>query len=77
MRHNIHIRFHDDRVRHLSNIKVFISTIFEAAVFVHVLLEGGICEICRLGGDGVQVILRYFLKNLRGSNVGIAYGRNL
>jgi hypothetical protein len=43
--HNIHIKFHGDRFRHSSNIKVIASTIAEAVVLV--LLMGGNYEVRR------------------------------
>jgi hypothetical protein len=43
--HDTHIKFHDDRLRHASNIMGITSTIREGAVLV--LLMGGMYEICR------------------------------
>jgi hypothetical protein len=72
-RHDIRTKFHQNWFRHSGNIKVIISTIWEAAVLV--LLMGRICDVCRWDnlrwhdthiprfmkiGSGIKVILRVF-----------------
>jgi hypothetical protein len=86
-----HIKFHDDRFRHSSNIKGIISTACEAVVLV--LLMGGISYVAlEMGSGGIIYITKFHeywymmcsssvsricLRNLKGCNVGITDGRSL
>jgi hypothetical protein len=86
------LRLHDNynQFTHSSNIKRIISTFWEAIVLV--LLIIGIYNVRHWHGlrwhckhipsftkidKGVQAILRFCLRNLRGCNVGITDGRDL
>jgi hypothetical protein len=42
--HNIHTKSHDSRFRHLSNIKVIMSTVWEAVILV--LVMGTLYDVC-------------------------------
>jgi hypothetical protein len=87
---DIHTMTHDVRFRHSSNIKDITSTVWEVTVLV-LLMRGNynvhqwdglrwhdmyIPSFIKIG-TGIQAILRFSLKNLRGCNVGITDGRNL
>jgi hypothetical protein len=87
--HYVHTESHDDQFRHSSNIEGITSTVWEAVVLV--LLVRGIYNVRHWDGvsgmiflpsimkigTGLQAILRFCLRNLRGSNVGITGGRDL
>jgi hypothetical protein len=89
MWHDIHNKCHGHRLKHSSNIWNITSEIWEATVMV--LLKRRICYVCQWHGlsstiyipgfmyieIGIQIILRFCLRNLRGLNVGITDGRNL
>jgi hypothetical protein len=85
-RHDIHSKFHDNRLRHSSNINVITATILEAAIlllpmrgFMKYTVETASCGMICIPnsmkfGRGVQLILRFHLRNLRGFNIGITDG---
>jgi hypothetical protein len=90
--HAIYTMTHDVRCRHSSIIKSITSTVWEATVLV-LLMRGNydvrqwdglrwhniyvyISTFMKIG-TGVQAILRFSLRNLRGCNVGITDGRDI
>jgi hypothetical protein len=82
-----HTKFHEDWLGHSSNIKSITSTVWEAIVLV-LLLRGTydarhwedtsvmISSFMKIG-TGVQEILRFCLRYMRGCNSGITDGRDL
>jgi hypothetical protein len=91
--HHIHTKSHDDQFKHSSNVKGITSTIWEAIVLVLLMrgiydvrhwdaVEMASCVIIYIlcfmkTGTGVQAILGFCLRNLRGCNAGITDGRDL
>jgi hypothetical protein len=89
MQHDILTKFHEDLYGHSSNIKI-LSQKFERLLCWYYLWEGFIiyavemasCRMICLPSfvkiaTGVQAILKFYLRNLEGYNVGITYRRDL
>jgi hypothetical protein len=56
-------KFHDERFRHLTNVKVIASTIWGASVLV--LLVGGIYDVCRWEGLRWHIYIPNFVTMLK------------